>query len=128
MFSHETPFLGDDFARVKEACYETAETHGFHEARRIQDPRIARNMTILSLFTSEIGEAVEAMRHVSPSDYFGDLRKKDGYYEELVDLFIRFLDHIAELEREDGEFDFARIVQAKMAYNNSRTHLHGKNV
>jgi NTP pyrophosphatase (non-canonical NTP hydrolase) len=128
MFDNETPILGDDFARIKEACYETAEVHGFHEARRKQDPRIARNMTILSLFTSEIGEAVEAMRHVAPDKYFDDLRKKDGYYEELADLFIRFLDHISELEREDEAFKFAKVVQAKMAYNKSRSHMHGKNV
>lgn len=128
MINDKTPVFGDDFARVKDACFETAEAHGFHEARRKQDPRIARNMTILSLFTSEIGEAVEAMRHVAPDNYFDDLHKKDGYYEELADLLIRLLDHIAELEREDPDFDFARVMQAKMSYNKSRTHMHGKNV
>jgi NTP pyrophosphatase (non-canonical NTP hydrolase) len=123
-----TPKLGDDFDRVKEECYRTAESHGFHAARLNQDARIARNMTVLSLFTSEIGEAVEALRHVAPESYLDDLRRNDGYYEELADLLIRFLDHIAELEREDPSFDFARVVKEKMEYNSRRERMHGKGV
>src|SRR3990172_5955812 len=110
---HPTPELGADFNRVKDQCFETAEAHGFHAARLNQDVRIARNMTVLSLFTSEIGEAVEALRHVSPQTYFDDLCCKDGYYEELADLLIRFLDHIAELELEDPSFDFASVLRDK---------------
>ncbi|MCD6118568.1 hypothetical protein J7K50_01890 [bacterium] len=124
----KTPALGDDFEAVKSACYNTAEAHGFHAARNNQDPRIARNLTVLSLFTSEIGEAVEAIRHVDPDNYFADLRDKDGYYEELADLFIRFLDHIGELEMEDPEFSFAKVVKDKMAYNLKRERMHGKGV
>ena len=125
---HPTPELGADFKKVKDQCYETAEAHGFHAARFNQDVRIARNMTVLSLFTSEIGEAVEALRHVSPQSYLDDLRGKDGYYEELADLLIRFLDHIAELEREDPSFDFARVLREKMEYNMKRERMHGKGV
>ena len=122
------PSLGADFGAVKDACFETSESHGFHEARLNQDPRIARNMTVLALFTSEIGEAVEALRHVSPDAYYEDMRKKDGYYEELADLFIRFLDHVGELEKEDPGFDFAKTLADKMAYNLKRLKMHGKKV
>ncbi len=126
--SPSMPNLGSDFAAVKDMCFETAEEHGFHSARLNQDARISRNMTVLALFTSEIGEAVEALRHVDTSNYFEELRKKDGYYEELADLFIRFLDHIGELEREDPQFDFAAALSKKMAYNRTRQRMHGKSV
>lgn len=122
------PALGGEFEAVKEKCYETAEEHGFHVARLNQDSRISRNMTVLALFTSEIGEAIEALRHVDTSNYFEELRKKDGYYEELADLFIRFLDHIGELEKEDPDFDFAAALSKKMSYNLTRKKMHGKTV
>ena len=122
------PALGGEFAAVVDICYRTAEEHGFHAARAKQDSRIARNMTVLALFTSEIGEAIEAMRHVKPDSYFEDMHKKDGYYEELADLFIRFCDHLGELKAEDPGFDFAKVLLKKMEYNLSRPKMHGKGV
>jgi len=72
----------------------------------------------LALMHSEISEAMEADRKQAPSDkIFGF----SGVEEEIADLVIRALDFCHE-----NDLRLVAAIDAKMKYNLSRPHMHGK--
>ena len=119
---------------LQRTCYSIAKSKGFHE--RWRSP-----LEAMALVTSEVGEAVEAVRKIDP-DIANDLRTgpldynaaidatlsehigNDGYSayaEELADIVIRVMD-----EADDRNIDLAGAILAKLKYNMSRPYKHGK--
>ena len=129
-----------------EQCGETAKSHGFwnahaEKARKILagvldsnpidsnmavgalvEARLLGDPTIfLALMGTEISEAIEGYRK-------GNTIGKDGMWEELADVVVRLFDFIARYGPDDNVdgYGFMALVAAKMAKNESRSHLHGK--
>lgn len=76
----------------------------------------------LALVHSEISEALEELREGNIRVYYAENSPKpEGLGVELADAIIRILD-FAEAMDIDLEF----LVQAKMKYNETREHKHGK--
>lgn len=74
----------------------------------------------LARVMSEVGEAVEALRHGNPP-----AEKIKGHTheeEELADTFIRLLDYCGF-----KGYDIGAAIIKKMVYNEGRAYLHGKN-
>lgn len=94
------------------AIHQNAVDHGFWEK-----PNFAEKVALIH---SELSEALEADRQpgVQPSD---KLEGVTAVAEELADAVIRIFDLCGHLQ-----IDLEKVVLAKMAYNASRPHLHGK--
>lgn len=90
---------------------------------------------LLMLITSELGEALESHRKGKFSNwdsYENDLSKlgdigsfqlhiKDTFEDEIADAIIRLLDLSARLN-----INLEKHINAKVEYNKTRPHLHGK--
>jgi hypothetical protein len=90
---------------------------------------------LLMLITSELGEALESHRKgkfsnwesfYSDSSKVGDnesfkMHIKDTFEDEIADAIIRLLDLSARLH-----IDIEKHINAKVDYNKTRPHLHGK--
>jgi NTP pyrophosphatase (non-canonical NTP hydrolase) len=90
---------------------------------------------LLMLITSELGEALESHRKGKTSDWesynkdldtLGETESfkahiKDTFEDEIADAVIRLLDLSARLN-----IDLEKQINAKVEYNKSRPHLHGK--
>ena len=90
---------------------------------------------LLMLITSELGEALESHRKgkfsnwksfYSDSSKVGDnesfkIHIKDTFEDEIADAIIRLLDLSARLN-----IDIEKHINAKVDYNKTRPHLHGK--
>ena len=90
-------------------AFNCASQHGFWSGQNPLD--ITVQLAKLALITSEIGEAVEAVRHAD----MVNLR------EELADIIIRVLDLSEALG-----FNMADAIDSKMRVNEARPHMHGK--
>ena len=100
---------------LMEAAWYTAQSKGFHEARAAW-PEPAKQFSVLALIASEVGEAVEAVRHNDTSNYL----------EELADILIRVLDAAEDFNRtRPGTQPFISALLDKMAYNERRAQMHG---
>jgi NTP pyrophosphatase (non-canonical NTP hydrolase) len=75
---------------------------------------------MLGLATSEIGEAMEAVRKGGPDDH---LPMFDGDIVEAADAIIRLMDYAAS-QAKSGELGEAIVY--KLRYNRLRPHKHGK--
>jgi NTP pyrophosphatase (non-canonical NTP hydrolase) len=118
-----------------EDAYKNSKAKGFHGPylavsdlhKNAELSNIRREMLInhldqacMARIMGEVGEAVEAMRHGNPSS-----EKIPGFShveEELADTLIRIFDYCGM-----KEYDLGGAVIAKMHYNATRPHLHGKN-
>lgn len=116
-----------------QGAHEMAKSKGFHDLydyiERVgwskMSPKLqaqlvdAADQAQLARIMSEVGEAVEALRHGNPP-----AEKIEGHThveEELADTLIRIFDYCGAKGYRLGD-----AVMKKMAYNASRPHMHGK--
>jgi NTP pyrophosphatase (non-canonical NTP hydrolase) len=100
---------------LRDAAYENAKAHGFHEVKRTVGDAIM-------LIVTEAGEAFEAYREGAPVNEmrYEPNGKPVGVPSEIADIIIRCLDF-------SGEYgiDIERAVLEKMKFNLSRPFKHG---
>lgn len=131
----------DSFRDVMLACYANSALHGFWGAESESCIRAClvdgKSFNVipekLCLIHSEVSKALEAYRSMDALDkmhgmggwlyYVTGAGKPEGYLTELADVFIRLGDLLASMKLEKP---FVHAVRAKMAYNASRPHMHGK--
>lgn len=92
-----------------EKCHRNAVEHGFWEDWEYLIQNAIGNR--LMLIVSELGEAIEALRH-------DDM---DNFTEEIADACIRMFDLCGGLN-----IDLETAIQKKMAYNATRSYKHGE--
>ena len=76
---------------------------------------------LLMLVTTELAEAAEAFRHGNPPCERAGMEHFSHAEEEVADAIIRLL----QMSGEYG-WDIDAAIAAKMAFNESRPHMHGK--
>lgn len=97
--------------KLAEKIHQTAKDKGFWDKDR--------NMgEMLALMHSEISECLEAVRHGNPPD--DKIPNFSGAEAELADVVIRLMDTAYS----EG-WRVAEAILAKMAYNDTREHMHG---
>lgn len=92
-------------------CYTNSASHGFWEKERNRGEMFA-------LMHAEISEALEYDRHGNPKS---DHIEFSGVEEELADVLIRIFDFAGGFR-----LDLGAALIAKMEFNKSRPHKHGK--
>ena len=90
-------------------CHATAFEHGFWDTIDLKDRRHV--LSLMALITTEVSEAVEAVRK-------DDLA---NFEEELADVLIRVFDTAGGMG-----LNLGRAVYDKMKKNEARPYLHGK--
>lgn len=123
----------NELSKLQTEIHKTAREHGFWDASTNIGEKLA-------LIHSEVSEALEEYRkaplvvpmedgqQIGPPEhefmfYFGKDNKPEGIAIELADAVIRILD-LAEYLDIDLQFAMA----TKMAYNQTREHMHGKSI
>jgi len=106
-----------DLDHLAELIHENAAAKGFWD-----DERNFGEM--LMLIVSEAAEALEAHRNGEPVFHVVD-GKPEGVLVELADGLIRSLDTMGSIARREN-YSIDKIVAAKMEYNSTRPHKHGK--
>lgn len=117
-----------EFKRVQNRMYRISKEHGFHDNDYgnegnefdtfFEYERNAQLAQRLMLTVSELGEALEAIRHGNPPD--SHIPKFTGLEAELADAVIRIMD-LAEA----ANCRLAEAIIAKATYNNKRPKMHG---
>lgn len=113
----------NEITHIAEHVHGIAVEHGFHGDYAPDMPSAERQLAMLALIASEVGEAVEEVRRQDGGAVRA--REEDGKPEglgyELADIVIRCLDMAASLGMDIGE-----IMRLKDAFNATRPRLHGK--
>lgn len=108
-------------------CGTDAQAKGWHDYYNSLPPGgdAARDhiITKLALIDCEVAEAIEEIRNGNDLHvyYTGTDRKPEGFPTELADVIIRTLD-LAEMLG----VDLSAVIDEKLAYNQTRAHMHGK--
>jgi len=108
----EQEFFIATWQTIAQAVHDNACNKGFWDQERNDGEAIA-------LIHSELSEALEALRAGNPPD--DKVPTFSGVEAELADVIIRIMD-LAEGRR----WRVAEALVAKMAYNEGRERLHGK--
>ncbi len=108
-----SPFVRGWISTAADSHYN-AKSKGFWE-----DGVERNNGEMLCLIHSEISEALEALRHGNPPD--DKVPEFTGAETELADAVIRIMD----LAHARG-WRVAQAIEAKMKFNATRAHKHGK--
>lgn len=116
LFQFESEISKNDFRLIFDAqivkAHQTAREHGWHEEER-------NDGECLALIHSEVSEALQALRAGNPRDKH--CPEFSALEVELADTIIRIMDY-AGLRN----LDIAGAILAKMEYNQTRPHKHGK--
>lgn len=116
--------------KLSQEVYQNAKNKGFHEGEK----NIGE---MLALIHSEVSEALEADRKdryintsiksvvgwINDEDFINSFESntKDTFEDELADVMIRVMD-LAAMKG----IDLESHIHAKMRYNSTREHKHGK--
>lgn len=105
-----------------ERCHRIAVEHGFWDNSIQEGSLVAPRETIgmkLMLIVTELTEWMEAVRHGDPaSDHIPEFTTSE---EEAADVLIRVFDLADALKMR-----LPQALEAKIAYNQRREHMHGK--
>jgi NTP pyrophosphatase (non-canonical NTP hydrolase) len=101
----------ESWNHVAQEVHATAKEKGWWDHDR-------NDGEIIALLHSELSEALEALRHGNPADV--KLPNFSSVEVELADVVIRLADYGAA-----RGYRIAEAVEAKMAFNATRTHRHG---
>lgn len=100
------------FNEIAKEAHANARAKGFYENPPTPLERVA-------LVHEELGECSSAFRHGNPPD--DHIPEFSGAEAELADAIVRIMDMAVYLN-----LDVARALVAKMVYNATRPHKHGK--
>ena len=110
----ETGLFVQAFNSLAQHIYDWATAQGFREPG--QEPSDER---MILLMHSELSEVTEAIRNGNPPD--DKIPEFSGYEAELADCIIRIMDTAI-----DRNLRVAEAILAKMEFNKTRPHKHGK--
>ena len=100
------------FGGLSQGCYTNSLQHGFWD-------KLPRNKgEMIALMHSELSEMLEGVRKPAPDTHCPEFSSEEI---ELADLLIRAFDYAGGHDPRLGE-----ALIAKMAYNATRPHKHGK--